>query len=102
MTAPMQVALWILIGFGATCLHLTLLRRSLAGVGRLDPSDARRRITRGLPLRLLVLSPIMLLAARSGLGACTSLIAGFLLGRCCVCHAGMRGQPPAPQGDKQG
>lgn len=76
-----QTFLWVLAGLGAAGVHLLLLRVALNRVGDATSYEAARRITWGLPLRLLALTPFLLGAAKSGLLACGGLVVGLLLGR---------------------
>lgn len=72
---------WLLIGLASSALHLALLRRSLEAARGRKAELAGRRVAGGLPLRLLALSPVLYLAARSGLAACIGLAAGLSAGR---------------------
>jgi hypothetical protein len=79
----MQGFFWVLVGVGFSWLHLFLLRRSLVHVADADqsPDDAGKQIARSLPLRLVLLSPFLLIVARAGVVASGGLILGSLLGR---------------------
>jgi len=72
---------WLLAGLATCLVHYLLLWLALARVRELSPGQAGRRMRRGLPLRLLVLAPILLVVARSGLVACAGWVVGSLLGR---------------------
>jgi len=72
---------WLLIGLASSALHMALLRRSLNAVWGKRARVASRRVASGLPLRLLVLSPVLCLAARSGLAACIGFVAGLSAAR---------------------
>ena len=81
MDTFMKALLWVFMGGLAALFHLLLLRYALAHAVNADPVDAGKQIMMGMPLRLLVISPVMLLAARAGLVACGGLVLGFLFGR---------------------
>ena len=81
MVVLVSVLPWLLIGVGTCLLHAFLVQRALARVTGLAPTDAGRRMRKGLPLRLLVVAPFLLVAARTGLSACVGWTAGSLLGR---------------------
>ena len=72
---------WLLIGVATCLLHALLVRRALGRVGGLTPTRAGRRVRKGLPLRLLALTPVLAIAARTGLVACVGWAVGFLVGR---------------------
>lgn len=72
---------WALVGIVFSGLHLFLLRRSLARVADQSPAAAGRRMARGFPLRLVLLTPFLLFVVRQGLVASGGLILGSLLGR---------------------
>jgi len=72
--------LWLLIGAGSFFLHAFLVQRALGQVTGLSPTDAGHRMRKGLPLRLLALTPVLLIAARTGLVACVGWTVGSLLG----------------------
>ncbi len=82
----MQCILWFCLGAGASVLHLWLLWAALNRVTEADAERAGRYIVRSLPLRLLLMTPILILAARAGLAACASLISGLLSMRWVVCY----------------
>jgi len=77
----MQGFFWLLAGVGFSWLHLFLLRRSLVRVADRSPADAGKHMARSLPLRLILLSPFLLLVARGGAIASAGLVLGSLLGR---------------------
>lgn len=81
MTALGRALLWVLPGIGLAWLHLVLLRRAIDRVAGLSPYEAKKRVVRGLPVRLLVLCPVMALSVRAGLFASAGLVVGLLLGR---------------------
>lgn len=88
-----KALIWILAGIGLAWLHLVLLRRAIDRVMGLSAHQAKKRLVRGLPLRLLVLCPVMVLSAKAGLLACAGLIVGLLLGRWLAWHLAIsRGQ----------
>ena len=80
MSILKSVLVWIPAGFAAAGLHLLLLRLALIRVAQLSPKQARKRITRGLPMRLLVQSPILFLATQAGLVPCLVFVLSSLLG----------------------
>ena len=62
-------------------VHLWLVERALRSAAHLAPAKAGKRVARGLPLRLLVLAPILVLAVRTGLWACLGWVLGAWVGR---------------------
>ncbi|TEU18773.1 MAG: hypothetical protein E3J25_00775 [Anaerolineales bacterium] len=71
---------WLLIGVATCLLHALLVRRALGRVGGLTPTHAGRRMRKGLPLRVLALTPVLVVAARAGLVAGVSGAGGFVGG----------------------
>ena len=82
MRAVLHISLWVSIGILFGSIHLFLLYRTVEQVRDADVVRARRRILRGLPLRLGLWAPALGLAARSGALACLGLVAGSMLSRC--------------------
>jgi len=81
MAAHWMALLWTVVGIAASLVHLALLRRALLASLNLAPQRAKERVSRGLPFRLLILTPVLVLAARSGLIACIAFVVGSLIGR---------------------
>ena len=75
------VLLGIVMGGVASEAHLLLLRHALARAEGADGSKARQIVIRGLPLRLLVTTPFLGVAAVTGLSACIGLVIGMGVGR---------------------
>ena len=69
------------IGLASAWAHMWLLRRAVASAAGATPADARSRIVRGLPFRLLLVVPGLYVAATIGLGACLGLVVGLFAGR---------------------
>jgi len=81
MVTAILVFLWVIIGIGAASAHMSMLRSAVRCARSQSPTVAKKQITKGLPLRLLLWLPILLFAAHSGLIACVAIIAGSLLAR---------------------
>lgn len=79
--SSLEFLLWVLIGAVASWLHVTLLRWTLNRLRASEARKAARLVTAGMPVRLLLLSPVLLLAARSGIYSSVGLIIGFSAGR---------------------
>ncbi|MCD6520358.1 MAG: hypothetical protein J7M05_10605 [Anaerolineae bacterium] len=94
-------ALWFLVGFLVAYGHLLWLRHSIERVAHLPAHEASRRIVKGFPLRLLVFSPVLFVAARAGLEACLGLLFGSLVGRWWVYHR-LVGAAETSGADKRG
>jgi len=75
---------WLLIGLASSAVHLAVIKRSLRAIWRHDAAKAQRMAMLGAPLRVLLLSPVMLLVVRNGLVACLAWVAGFSLGHLMV------------------
>jgi len=73
--------LWVLVGVALAAVHLWMLRRALDRAKPLSPTRAATRLAVTMPVRLLALSPVLLIAARAGLWACVGLVAGGVAGR---------------------
>ncbi len=80
MAVLVESLLWLLIGVTTCLLHALLVRRALGRFGGLTPTHAGRRMRNGLPLRVLALTPVLVVAARAGLVACVGWAVGFLVG----------------------
>lgn len=72
---------WALAGVALAGAHLLMLRRALNRAEPLGATRAGSRLAATMPIRLLALSPVLLIAARAGLWACVWLVAGSLTGR---------------------
>jgi len=81
MSQSSQVLVGLLLGLMASAAHLTLLHRAVFQPLGARPVNPSRRIVRGFPIRLLVVSPILLVAARLGIYACVGLLVSWLVGR---------------------
>ncbi len=81
MSSIVTALLWITIGAAVASAHFMMLRTVVQRARNLESTDAQRRIMKGLPLRLLIWVPVLLLAARSGFVPCIALIVGLLLAR---------------------
>lgn len=71
---------WILVGVVFSGFHLFLLHRSLVRITSQNPTAAGRQVAKSFPLRLILLTPFLLLVARQGLVASGGLVLGSLLG----------------------
>ena len=85
MTA-VTVWLWIPIGMVLSGIHLAMIGFALSRAATKPAEQAGRMIVQGLPLRLLILTPILILAAQSGLWACLGLVIGSVAGRWTICY----------------
>jgi hypothetical protein len=81
MSMLLEITLWLLLGAAVGGAHLLLLSQSVGRASALPPLKARAAILRGLPLRLLLWAPVLVLAARSGALACGSFLVGSWLAR---------------------
>ena len=81
MSSIVTALLWITIGAVVASAHFIILRTAVQRARNLESTDAQRRISNGLPLRLLLWFPALLLAAHSGFIPCVALIVGLLLAR---------------------
>lgn len=81
MRPILAVILGLVMGGLASASHLLLLRHALARATGEDGDRARRIILRGLPLRLLITTPFLVVAATAGLFSCVGLVIGLGLGR---------------------
>jgi len=77
MSSFVTALLWIIIGAAVASAHLLMLRTVVQRARNLEST----RIMKGLPLRLLIWFPVLLLAAHSGFIPCVALIVGLLLAR---------------------
>ena len=84
MPAVAEALCGLAIGLVGALLHLWLLRRSLERASGMLPDAAGRAMARGVPARLLILSPLLFAVAKIGGMACFGFVAGFLLGRWAV------------------
>ena len=73
--------LWVCIGVAMGAGHLWMLWRALARIDTEDFRRARVRVAGSLPLRLLVVAPLLYLAVRTGFWACLGLVLGSLATR---------------------
>lgn len=64
----------ILLGAVGTGSHLLLLSKHLGDLQTLEATKARAAVLRGLPLRLIVWAPVILLALHVGWIACLAMI----------------------------
>jgi hypothetical protein len=76
-----EVMPWVAIGVAVALLHALLLHRALITAMERDMHRASRDVARGLPFRLLMVSPALVGAALSGMWACLGLVAGMVFGR---------------------
>ena len=81
-----MVWLWIAVGVALSGVHLAMLWAALSRAANKPAQQAGYSIVKGLPLRLLVLTPMLVLAARSGLWACLGLVIGSVAGRWAICY----------------
>ena len=77
MRPIVAVILGVAMGGVASELHLLLLRRALARAEGVGSAKARQTVLRGFPLRLLVTTPFLGVAAANGLFACVGLVLGM-------------------------
>ena len=82
----MTVWLWIPMGVVLSGMHLAMIGFALSRAATKPAEQAGRMIVQGLPLRLLILTPILILAAQSGLWACLGLVIGSVAGRWTICY----------------
>ncbi len=80
------VWLWIAVGVAFSGIHLAMIGFALNRAASKPAEQAGRMIVQGLPLRLLVLTPILILAAQNGLWACLGLVIGSVGGRWTICY----------------
>ncbi len=73
--------LWVVIGAGLGAAHLVWLWRAVRAVDGQEPVVAGRRLSGGLPLRLVVMLPFLLVAVNMGFYACIGVVIGLWLGR---------------------
>ena len=92
MVIDARSVLWLLVGVGVACLHMLLLGRAVEGLAQVEARHAARRVMMGLPLRLLVVAPFLLMAARQGAIACGALMLGWLIARWFACCLVLRHQ----------
>jgi hypothetical protein len=85
MTA-VTVWLWLAMGVLLSGMHMAMIGFALSRVATKPAEEAGRMIVRGLPLRLLVLTPLLILAVQSGLWACLGLVTGSVAGRWTICY----------------
>jgi hypothetical protein len=85
MTA-VTVWLWIAVGVLLSGIHMAMIGFALSRAAAKPAEQAGRMVVQGLPLRLLVLTPILVLAAQSGLWACLGLVTGSVAGRWIICY----------------
>jgi hypothetical protein len=81
-----SVWLWIVGGVLLSGIHMAMIGFALSRAATKPAEEAGRIIARGLPLRLLILTPILILAAQSGLWACLGLVIGSVAGRWTICY----------------
>ena len=82
----MTVWLWPAMGVLLSGIHMAMIGFALRRAATKPAEQAGRIIMWGLPLRLLVLTPILILAVQSGLWACLGLVIGSLAGRWTICY----------------
>jgi len=81
MSQSSRLLLGLVLGLMASAAHLLLLHRAVFQTAGAGASDVGQRITRGFPIRLLAVSPLLFIAARLGLYACIGLLVSWLVGR---------------------
>lgn len=87
MTVLMGGLAWGLLGGAvAACLHFWLLRRALERIQGLAPQQARRRMMRGLPLRMMPWALLAAILAPKGWPAMLGIVAGLGVVRWLACH----------------
>ena len=102
MIALVEAGLFVGLGFGASSVHLLMLRRAVVGVRQSGAGEARRAITRGLPLRLLLMSLFLAAATVCGLSACLWWVLGFAIGRWLGCVRALAHPRPFGLVDERG
>ena len=78
---PAQFVLGIAAGLITGIMHLFFLQGALQRAFELERDHAKRGIIRGIPLRLMLWVPAIVLSAQSGLVACLGLVAGMVASR---------------------
>ena len=76
-----KFALGLLLGMAFAWGHLHLLRRALERGFRSAGELARRQIVRGMPMRVLLWAPAVILVGYAGLAACVGLVLGSVASR---------------------
>jgi hypothetical protein len=84
--SAVTVWLWIIVGVLLSGVHMAMIGSALSRAATKPAEEAGRIIVRGLPLRLLILTPILILAAQNGLWACLGLVIGSVAGRWTICY----------------
>ncbi len=85
-----KLGLGFLLGLTFGWGHLWLLRRALAAALEATPTDAPRMAVRGLPIRMLLWTPVALVVGYTGLGACLGLLLGMTLSKWLCCRNMLR------------
>jgi hypothetical protein len=80
----MNWIVWLLTGLATSALHLVMLRRAVNALHACSPAQAQRAVMRGVPLRLLALTPVLYLVARAGLIASLAWLAGCVIARAAI------------------
>ena len=62
----LSAPLWFATGLAGAWIHARMLQRALARTRGASGAQARRLITRGLLFRLLLFTPVLIIAARAG------------------------------------
>ena len=73
--------LWLAIGLAGAWIHARMLQRALERTRGASGSQAKRLITKGLALRLLLFAPVLIVAARAGLVPTCCWLLGHWVGR---------------------
>ncbi|HHX42758.1 MAG TPA: hypothetical protein GX714_02050 [Chloroflexi bacterium] len=81
MSSLGMVLPWVAIGIVSAGVHLWMLRSAVERITPLEPGRAKTRLATSMPLRLLVVAPLLVCAARAGLWPCLGLVIGNVVCR---------------------
>ena len=81
-----RVMMGLLLGFLFGRAHLFLLRQALESSHELRGDEARQRILKGMPLRVLLWAPAAIVAVYGGLPTSVGLLIGMVASRWLCWH----------------